>query len=240
MPHIRHVVHTDTDALAAAAARTVAECLTERIDAAGQATLALTGGSVGIKTAAALAGSPVDWDRVTIFFGDERFVPAGHPERNDGQLDEALLDSLGDRPTVHRWPARTAQDSDVDSAAARFLESLDIPGGDDPIFDVTILGMGPEGHIDSIFPHTPAVAETERMVVGVRECPKPPAERMTFTLPAVRRSRHVLVVAAGEGKAEAVARGLGGADPTEWPVAGAVGSESTTYHLDEGAASALN
>ncbi|MBB1040377.1 MULTISPECIES: 6-phosphogluconolactonase [unclassified Dietzia] len=240
MSHIRHLVHADPDALATAAARDAVEHLTERIAAAGRASLSLTGGSVGVKTAAALADSTVEWEKVTIFFGDERFVPADHPERNDGQLDEALLDSLGDRPTVHRWPARTGQDSDVDSAAERFLESLTIPAGDDPIFDVTILGMGPEGHIDSIFPHTPAVAETERLVVGVRDCPKPPPERLTFTLPAVRRSRHILVVAAGEGKAEAVAEGIGGASPSDWPVAGAVGTESTTYHLDVGAASALN
>ncbi|MBB1029611.1 6-phosphogluconolactonase, partial [Dietzia sp. SLG310A2-38A2] len=127
MSHIRHLVHADSDALATAAARAAAEHLTGRIAAAGRASLSLTGGSVGVKTAAALADSTVEWEKVTIFFGDERFVPADHPERNDGQLDEALLDSLGDRPTVHRWPARTAQDSDVDSAAARFLESLDLP-----------------------------------------------------------------------------------------------------------------
>lgn len=239
MSDIRHLVHADADTLAAAAARSAAAHLAERIAAAGEATLSLTGGSVGVKTAAALADAPVEWEKVTIFFGDERFLPADDPERNDGQLDEALLDSLGDRPTVHRWPARSAGNDDVDAAAARFLESLTIPAGDTPIFDVTILGMGPEGHVDSIFPHTPAVAESERLVVGVRDCPKPPPERLTFTLPAVRRSRHVLVVAAGKGKAEAVARGIGGADQVDWPVAGAVGIESTTYHLDEGAASAL-
>ena len=239
MSAIRHLVHPDADAVATAAASAVAGLLTERIAAAGRATLSLTGGSVGVKTAAALATSDVDWENVTIFFGDERFVPADHPERNDRQLDEALLDRLGDRPTVHRWPARTDDGPDVDAAAAQFLASLQIPAGDQPIFDVTIVGMGPEGHIDSIFPDSPAVAETERLVVGVRDCPKPPPQRLTFTLPAVRRSRHVLVVAAGEGKAEAVARGLGGADPSDWPVAGAVGTRSTTYHLDEGAASAL-
>ena len=239
MSSIRHLVHADADALAAAAAREVADHLNEGIATGGRATLSLTGGSVGVKTAEALARADVDWDRVTIFFGDERFVAADHPDRNDGQLDAALLGSLGDRPTVHRWPARTEQDSDVDAAAARFLRSLDLPDGDSPIFDVTLLGMGPEGHIDSIFPDTPAVAESERLVVGVRDCPKHPAERMTFTLPAVRRSRHVLVVASGEGKAEAVAHGLHGADPADWPVAGATGTESTTYHLDEGAASAL-
>lgn len=239
MSAIRHLVHPDADALAAAAAQTVEGVLTEQIASSGRATLSLTGGSVGVATAAALAGTDVEWERVTIYFGDERFLPAGDPERNDGQLDAALLDALGDRPTVHRWPARTAADSDVDAAAARFLDRLALPADDSPIFDVTLLGMGPEGHVDSVFPDTPAVAETQRLVVGVRECPKPPAERMTFTLPAIRRSRHVLVVAAGEGKAEAVARGLGGAAPSDWPVAGAVGSESTTYYLDEASASRL-
>lgn len=239
MSDIRHLVHPDADTLAEAAALAVTGHLNERIAAAGRATLSLTGGSVGVKTAAALADAEVDWSRVTIYFGDERFVPADDPERNDGQLDGVLLKALGDRPTIHRWPARTAESTDVDAAAEQFLLGLDLAQDDEPLFDVTILGMGPEGHIDSIFPHTPAVAETERLIVGVRDCPKPPPERMTFTLPAVRRSRHVLVVAAGDGKAEAVAQGLGGADPAKWPVAGAVGAESTTYHLDGPAASML-
>lgn len=239
MSAIRQLVHPDADTLAEAAALAVVGHLNERITAAGRATLSLTGGSVGVKTAAALADAEVDWSRVTIYFGDERFVPADDPERNDGQLDGVLLDALGDRPTIHRWPARTPEMTDVDAAARQFLSGLDLEQGHEPLFDVTILGMGPEGHIDSIFPHTPAVAETERLIVGVRDCPKPPSERMTFTLPAVQRSRHVLVVAAGDGKAEAVAEGLGGADPAEWPVAGAVGTESTTYHLDGPAASML-
>lgn len=233
----RHLVHPDADTLAEVAALAVVGHLNDRIAAAGAATLSLTGGSVGVKTAAALAGADVDWSRVTIYLGDERFVPADDPERNDGQLDDVLLRTVGDRATVHRWPARGPEFEDVDAAAEAFLAAVDLPGGDEPLFDVTLLGMGPEGHMNSIFPHTPAVAETERLAVGVRDCPKPPPERLTFTLPAVRRSRHVLVVAAGDGKAEAVARGLGGADPADWPVAGAVGTESTTYHLDGPAAS---
>lgn len=239
MPAIHHHVHPDAAAVAAAASRAVAAHLADGIAAGGRATLSLTGGSVGVATAAALADADVDWDRVTIYFGDERFLRADDPERNDGQLDAALLDRLGGRPTVHRWPARTGDDDDVDAAAAAFRDTLRVPADDAPLFDVTILGMGPEGHIDSIFPDSPAVAETEQLVVGVRECPKPPPERLTFTLPAVRRSRHVLVVAAGEGKAEAVAQGLAGASPMDWPVAGAVGRESTTYLLDEAAASRL-
>lgn len=236
----RHLVHPDSDSLAEAAALAVVGHLNERIAAAGRATLSLTGGSVGVKTAAALAGAEVDWTRVTIYLGDERFVPAGDPERNDGQLDAVLLSGIADRATIHRWPARGEGTDDVDAAAEAFLAGLEFPAGDEPLFDVTLLGMGPEGHMNSIFPHTPAVAEDERLVVGVRDCPKPPPERLTFTLPAVRRSRHVIVVAAGDGKAEAVAQGLGGADPADWPVAGAVGTESTTYHLDGPAASMLS
>lgn len=240
MSNIRHLIHQDIDSLAEAAALAVTGHLNERIAAAGRAVLSLTGGSAGIKTAAALADADIDWERVTIYFGDERFVPASDPERNDGQIDEVLLNGLGGKPTVHRWPARSAANTDVDAAASSFLAAASLPTGDEPLFDVTILGMGPEGHIDSIFPHTPAVAETERLVVGVRDCPKPPPERLTFTLPAVRRSRHVIVVATGDGKAEAVARGIAGADPVDWPVAGAVGRDSTTYHLDGPAASMLD
>ena len=240
MPVSRHLVHEDAEALAEAAALATAGHLNERIAAAGRATLSLTGGSVGVKTAAALADSEVDWSRVTIYLGDERFVPADDPERNDGQLAEVLLDAVGDRATVHRWPARGEDFDDVDAAAEAFLAARDLPSGDGPLFDVTILGMGPEGHIDSLFPHTPAIAETDRLAVGVRDCPKPPPERLTFTLPAVRRSRHVIIVATGDAKARAVAEGLGGADPADWPVAGAVGTESTTYHLDGPAASMVS
>ena len=84
------------------------------------------------------------------------------------------------------------------------------------------------------------IADLEhRLAVGVRDCPKPPPERVTFTLPAVRRSRHVYVVAAGAEKAEAVARAVAGAAPSDWPVAGAVGRESTVFFLDEASASQL-
>ena len=240
MSDIRHVVHQDIDSLAEAAALAVTGHLNARIATAGRAVLSLTGGSAGVKTAAALANADIDWERVTIYFGDERFVPAGDPERNDGQIDEVLLNGLGGKPTVHKWPARSAENTDVDAAASSFLAAASLPAGDEQLFDVTILGMGPEGHVDSIFPHIPAVAEKDLLVVGVRDCPKPPPERLTFTLPAIRRSRHVIVVATGDGKAEAVAQGIAGADPVEWPVAGAIGSESTTYHLDGPAASMLD
>ncbi|HIW68282.1 6-phosphogluconolactonase [Dietzia aerolata] len=239
MSDIRHHVHPDLDSLATSAAMEVTTHLNERIAESGRAVLSLTGGSAGVKTAAALATAEIEWERVTIYFGDERFVAAGDPERNDGQLDEVLLDILGERPTIHRWPTLSAENTDVFAAAKEFREAQSLPPGDAPLFDVTLLGMGPEGHIDSIFPDTPAVSETEELIMGVRDCPKPPPERLTFTLPAIRRSRHVIVVATGDGKAEAVARGIEGTDPQQWPVAGARGLESTTFHLDGPAASMM-
>jgi 6-phosphogluconolactonase len=100
--------------------------------------------------------------------------------------------------------------------------------------------MGGEGHINSLFPHTAAVRETGRMVVGVTDSPKPPPRRITLTLPAVRRSRQVWLVVSGEAKADAVAAAVAGADPNEVPAAGAVGLEKTLWLLDSAAASKLS
>jgi len=108
-----------------------------------------------------------------------------------------------------------------------------------PEFDVHLLGMGGEGHINSLFPHTPAVRETERQVIGVTDSPKPPPKRITLTLPAVQRSRQVWLVVAGADKADAVAAAVGGADPDDVPAAGASGREATVWLLDEEAASKL-
>ena len=108
-----------------------------------------------------------------------------------------------------------------------------------PDFDVHLLGMGGEGHINSLFPDTAAVRETSRLVVGVTDSPKPPPRRITLTLPAVQRSREVWLVVAGEEKADAVAAAVGGADPVDVPAAGAVGREATVWLLDEAAATKL-
>ncbi len=99
--------------------------------------------------------------------------------------------------------------------------------------------MGGEGHINSLFPHTPAVRETTRMVVGVTDSPKPPPRRITLTLPAVQRSREVWLVVSGDAKADAVAAAIGGATPDDVPAAGAVGRWQTVWLLDEAAASKL-
>lgn len=239
MTEISYRVFPDADRLAAAAAQATADVLAERMETGDRPVLSLTGGSVGVRTAAALASQSIDWDGVVVYFGDERFVPVKSDDRNDGQIDAVLFDRISAHPTICRWPAPTELADDVDEAAASFGDRATFPEDGSALFDVHLLGMGPEGHVNSIFPHTPAVAETDRLVTGVRDCPKPPAERMTFTLPAVRRSRHVFLVVAGEEKAEAVARALEGADPADIPAAGAIGMESTCWFLDEAAASRL-
>ena len=110
------------------------------------------------------------------------------------------------------------------------------PGERTPNFDVHLLGMGPEGHINSLFPDTPAVRETTRMVVAVEDSPKPPPLRITLTLPAIQRSREVWLMVSGAAKAEAAAAAIGGADPVSIPAAGAVGLQTTLWLLDKEAA----
>ena len=113
-------------------------------------------------------------------------------------------------------------------------------GSPTPVFDVHLLGMGGEGHINSLFPHTAAVREADRMVVGVSDSPKPPPRRITLTLPAVRRARQVWLVVSGEAKADAVAAAIGGADPDEVPAAGARGAQATIWLVDSAAAGKLS
>ena len=241
------VVHPDADVLAAAVA---ARLLTRLVDVQaerGQASLVLTGGGVGIAVLEAVRDSParpaVDWSRVDVWWGDERFVTADDPERNELQARRALLDHLDLSPErVHPMGALGGPDGDdADAAAARYADELRATapeGADVPAFDVLLLGMGPEGHTASIFPESPAAHDT-RTVVGVHGCPKPPPTRVSLGFPALDRAREVWVIAAGEGKAAMVATALSGAGRLQVPVAGVAGTERTLWLLDAEAAGRL-
>ncbi|MCK0175235.1 6-phosphogluconolactonase [Mycolicibacterium sp. F2034L] len=237
--------YPDSDALVAAVGDRLADEIVDAVDQRGRADIVLTGGGTGIKVLARLAGQSdrIDWDKVHLYFGDERFVPADDDERNDKQAREALFDPVGvPAANVHAMAATDgAFGDDLEAAAEGYEQELAKLGGGEatPVFDVHLMGMGPEGHVNSLFPHTPAVQETSRMVVGVPDSPKPPPRRITLTLPAVTRSREVWLIVSGEGKAEAVAAAVGGAAADDWPAAGAVGREATVWFLDEGAASQL-
>lgn len=236
--------YSDAGALATAAGDRLAGAIAAAIAARGRAEVVLTGGGGGIALLRVLRGHPVDWARVRLYWGDDRYVPRGDGERNERQAREALLDHVPiPEANIHPMPASDAGFADdVDAAARAYAATLAgaaESGGPTPVFDVHLMGVGGEGHVNSLFPHTAAVREAQRMVVGVTDSPKPPARRVTLTLPAVRRSRQVWLVVAGAGKAEAVAAGVGGADPDDWPVAGALGMEQTVWLLDAAAASGL-
>jgi 6-phosphogluconolactonase len=238
--------YPDSEAVVAAAGDRLVGAITDAVAQRGRALIVLTGGGTGIgllKRVREQAGT-IDWSKVHLFFGDERYVPEDDDERNEKQAREALIDHV-DIPAanVHAMPASDGEFGDDLDAAALAHEHVLAANADDgqpaPDFDVHLLGMGGEGHINSLFPDTPAVRETSRMVVGVPDSPKPPPRRITLTLPAVARSREVWLVVSGEAKADAVAAAIGGVKPVDVPAAGAVGREATVWLLDEAAAAKL-
>ena len=240
------VVHRfpDAEALAAAAAERFVNAVVAAQVAQGSAAVVLTGGGTGIRTLELIRENPgdIDWSALDVFWGDERFLPADDPERNESQARQALLDHVPvNHARVHPMAASDGEYPDPVVAATKYARLLNSFGGPppEPVFDVHLLGMGGEGHINSLFPHTDAVREEHELVVAVFDSPKPPPVRITLTLPAVCRSRQVWLLVAGEGKAEAVAQGYGGANPDDWPCAGARGSEATVWFVDKAAASRL-
>lgn len=237
-------VFPDGDALVEAAGGRLVDAIEAAAAARGRALIVLTGGGNGIGLLKYLGTRQVDWSKVHLFWGDERYVPEDDDERNDKQAREALLDHI-DIPSshVHAMPASDGEfGNDIAAAALSYEQLLAAnaePGQPVPNFDVHLLGMGPEGHINSLFPDTPAVHEMNRMVVAVEDSPKPPPQRITLTLPAVQRSREVWLMVSGAGKADAAAAAIGGAVPASVPAAGAVGLEATRWFLDREAAAKL-
>ena len=195
----------------------------------------LTGGSA----AAAMyrnIDDAADWSNVEMWFGDERYVPADHADRNDRQAHEAFLDRVGASTTlVHRVVDNDCSLS-ADEAAARYAATLPA----EP-FDIALFGVGPDGHIASLFPGYSQLDETEADVVAVFDSPKPPPVRITLTLPRLNRSTAVWFIVSGADKADAVARALAArGDVHETPARGVRGIDETLWFLDEAAASELS
>jgi len=243
------VVKRDAEDLA----RSVAEALIARLAAAqavhGTASVVLTGGGVGIAVlehTAALADDAalhrVDWTAVDFWFGDERFVPADDDERNEKAARRALLDVVGaPAARVHAMPASDGEFAEPEDAAAWYageLAAAASDGADLPRFDVLLLGMGPEGHVASIFPGSPAAGD-ERPVVAVRDCPKPPPTRVSLGFSAINSAEEIWLLVSGEAKAPAVADALAGAAADDNPAAGVHGRRATRWLLDRAAASRL-
>jgi 6-phosphogluconolactonase len=243
-------VHAQPNILASAAAARLITRLVDLQSAGNTPKLVLTGGGIGIalleQVRATVARDAVDWSRVEFYWGDERFLPPGDPERNETQARAALLDHVGvDPDKVFPMGADTGTGpAGADAAAQEYAELLARAArpedhGPVPSFDVVLLGMGGEGHTASVFPHSPAVYETERSVVAVHGCPKPPPTRVSLTLPAIRRAAEVWIIATGAAKAAAVAMAMRGAGEVALPVAGAQGRRRTRWLLDRAAAAKL-
>jgi 6-phosphogluconolactonase len=236
-------IHADGDALTTAAARLFVEILVAAQAERGSASVVVTGGGTGITLLEKVRDAPgaLDWSKLDVFWGDERFVPAGDPERNELQAHRALLDHVPVDPArIHTVATSDGEYPDPVEAAAEYATAVRAHLAAHGAFDLHLLGMGPDGHINSLFPgHTDTVGEEHEYAVAVTDSPKPPPVRVTLTYPAIRRSRHVVLVVSGSGKAAPVAAARNGADPLEIPAAGAHGAESTTWLLDEDAAAGL-
>ena len=263
MSHPTTIIHPNPTVLAqAVAARTlltIGDLLAEpgrtRVD------IAVTGGTDGNRVLAAVKDSPlaaaVDWSRVHVWWGDERFVPADDADRNAGQARAILFDSLiesGAMPAanLHEMPADrrcadeiaaaspAATDAVLAAAAADYQRELIAELGDEPRLDIAMFGMGPDAHFASLFPGLPQVLidDPHVLVAGVRDSPKPPPLRVTLTVPMIARSRHTWMITSEARKAEAVAHVFADARNPQAPSSFAAGDE-LLWLVDEGAASLL-
>lgn len=228
-----------------AVARAVAEQMVARI-AAVQAegrvpSIVLTGGSIAneiYRAVAALPSGDVDWMRVDFWWGDERYVPADSTDRNDRAAELDLLDVVGVDPArVHAMPAADEVHPDLDSAAAAYAQEVRERGRGE--FDLVLLGLGPDGHVASLFPDHPQLELRDDIAVAVTDSPKPPPERISLTFDALNRTREVWFLVTGGAKADAVARALAEEGSVQQTPARGVTAEPSTWWLDEDAASAF-
>ncbi len=226
-------VSSDADELAVTIARQI-ESRLAAVQAAGRTPrVLLTGGGIAMASYRQLQADTIEWTNVEFWFGDERFVGIDLPDRNDGQARDAFLDRVG-ATRVHSLADNDCSLSAAD-AARGYAETLP----NEP-FDLTLLGLGPDGHVASLFPGYPQLHEVECPTAAVFDSPKPPPVRVTLTFPALNNSDAVWFIVSGEEKADAVARALadeGTIDQT--PARGVRGLKETIWLLDEAAASRL-
>ena len=234
-------ISEDAPALAQAVAEALLARLVE-IQAEGRIpSVALTGGTIAVEIYRAVAGldtAAVDWTRVDFWWGDERYVPADSSDRNDLGVELDLLDVVGADPAhVHAMPAADEAHPDVAFAAASYAELVraHASGG----FDLVLLGVGPDGHVASLFPGFPQLDVDDEIAVAVTDSPKPPPERITLTFAALNRTREAWFLVSGSGKADAVARALAETGTVHETPARGITCDNRTWWLDRDAAASL-
>jgi 6-phosphogluconolactonase len=195
-------IFTDAEVLARHAADRVAVLCREAVAARGACHLVLAGGHTPERCYALLAAMDLPWPALHIWFGDERCLPPGDPERNDTMADRALISRV---PVPARQVHRIAAETGPEDAAMAYAAQLSAA----PAMDVVLLGLGEDGHTASLFPGNPALDDS-RAAVPVHGAPKPPPERVSMGFSVLNAAKHRLVLVSGRGKADALARIRGG------------------------------
>jgi 6-phosphogluconolactonase len=231
----------DSASLAAVIAEELVARLRVLVAERGTASLALTGGGIGTATLRALRerAEQVDWERLELWWGDERYLPEGDPDRNDTGAREALLDRVPvPAERVHPVPGPDRSDS-VEQAAETYTAELTAVLGAEPVLDLVLLGVGPDAHVASLFPGHPALTD-ERVAVPVHDSPKPPPVRVSLSMRTITSAREVWLLVAGGEKADAVALATAeGTTYVEAPASAAAGRERTRWFLDDAAGAQL-
>ena len=233
------IIYAGNDAAAQATAARLLLRIGDLLAHQDRVDVVLTGGTVGILTLVEAAKSPlagsVDWTAVHVWWGDERFVPAGDADRNEGQAQQALLSHIPlPEENIHRMGAQ-GQYATVEEAALAYAHTYAEAGS--PAFDVLMLGLGPDGHVASLFPGHAGYATTGSPVIGVHDSPKPPPLRVSLTLETINKADEVWVIATGAPKADVIAQCLRG--NLEFPGAAVRGAERTLWLLDAAAATRI-
>lgn len=171
----------------------------------GQCTIALSGGSTPKPLYEALANQDLPWDKIHVFWGDERYVPPEHPDSNEGMARRAWLDQVNIPPAnIHAIPTNAGDPAvDAQKHEAHLREFFKTPEGEFPALDIILLGMGDDGHTASLFPHTEALGVRDRLVTVGNKDGQP---RLTFTAPLINQARCVIFVVAGANKRPALAQ----------------------------------
>lgn len=239
----RVLVLPDLEAIAEAVAGRFVGTLDRLLAKQQRVHIMLEGGRVHLRTleriADAAPSAQLDWSRVHFWWGDERWVPLDDPERNDGKARRTLLTGLAlPEENIHAMPSPDTHASLEDGAAAYTAELRRAATADAavPQFDVTFLGVGPDGHTASLFPGREELEDRTSVVIPVRNSPKPPPERLTLSRWALNASRRVVITLAGADKAAVLGLALAGATYTEVPISGIKGRERTLFIVDEAAA----
>ncbi len=223
-------------------AKTVAEevlaVVKSAIESRGSAELVLTGGTLGIAVLESMRllslTAEISWQKVHIWWGDERFVEIDSLERNDLQAVEAFLRHISIPASNIHFPETTTNSSSVNEAADTYTEDLlEHFGSVEAIyFDALLLGIGPDGHIASLFPGQDTL-DSKSLVVAVTDSPKPPPKRISFSFKTIAKANKIWAFASGTGKAKAIEKALNGAHKHEIPLVGVFARDEQYLYLDK-------